>query len=658
MNILIPHSWLLEHLESAADPRQIQELVSLSGPSIERIYDKNGEKVYDIEVTTNRVDSMSVRGIAREAAVILSQARIPSSLKKAPEYDVQLVPEKETEVLPLPKIVNDPSLNKRTICIVLDSIQRNPTPDWMAKRLQEIDMNVHDAAIDITNYVTHETGHPCHAFDYDKLMATGGEIIITEAQKGESFTTLDGETFTTVGGEVVFKNQAGQIIDLPSIKGTKNTSVDDSTKRILLLLESIDAKKVRFASMTHAIRTTAAQLMEKNVDPHLAFATIQRGVQLYQELCSARIASHLFDEFPGETSPSPILVPLTEFKRYLGLEIPKETVIEIVKSLGCSADTKDEEIVVTPPTFRPDMTIKADVVEEVARIYGYHNLPSVLMSTAIPTSAPKDTNFDIEENIKTFLSIIGWQELYTYSFVSKELALQSPFSLEDHLKLSNPLTEDKVYLRRSLIPSLQEVVDQAKRQELSVFEIANVYHPKDKELPEETLLLGMASTKDYRTVRGEIEALTKHLHIPLVSFAPSQDNDQVAILSFNSQEVGKVWMDQNKIVCEIEIKGFIKNAQSHPSYTPPPKTAQIFEDLTFTTKEKTPIGEMIEAMINSDEKITAVTLKGLYKQNATFSITYHDPEKNIDGAEIEPIRKKLVEIAGSKFSAELVGTLA
>jgi phenylalanyl-tRNA synthetase beta chain len=303
------------------------------------------------------------------------------------------------------------------------------------------------------------------------------------------------------------------------------------------------------------------------------------------------------------------------------------------------------------------MTIKADVVEEVARIYGYHNLPSVLMSAAIPTSAPKNTNFTVEEKIKTFLSILGWQELYTYSLVNQALALQTPFSVKEHLKLSNPLTEDKVYLRRSLIPSLQEVMDQSKRTHLSIFEIANVYHPQERELPQETLLLGIVSTKDYRTVRGEIEALAAHLHIAHVSFVPSKEDDQVATVLFNSDEVGAVRTNQGRTVSEITIHGLISHAQSHPTYSPPPKTAQIFEDLTFTTPEKTPIGEMIAAMAGSDSKITMVTLKGLYKQNATFSITYHDPEKNIDGIEIEPIRKKLVEIARTQFSAQLVGTL-
>lgn len=660
MNILIPHSWLLEQLQTSAEPKKIQELVSLSGPSIERIYQKDGEPVYDIEVTTNRVDSMSVRGIAREAAVILSQAGIPSSLQTEPGAEINVHP--TTPPLSLPKITNDPKLNKRTVCIVLDNITRNPTPSWMAKRLTEIEMNVHDAAIDITNYVTHELGHPCHAFDYDKLMNTGGEIIITEAQKGETFTTLDGETFTTVGGEVVFKNGEGTIIDLPSIKGTANTSVDDTTKRILLLLESIDAKKVRFASMTHAIRTTAAQLMEKNVDPNLAIPTLKRGVQLYCELCDATIGSELYDDFPGKQTPAPVSVPLSEFSRYLGIDIPTATIESILTNLGCAVTSDSNSLTVTPPTFRPDIAIKADVVEEVARMYGYHNLPSTLMDTAIPTVAPEHTNFRLEERIKHFLSTLGWQELYTYSMVSEAMAEASGLAVADHLPLANPLTEDKVYLRRSLIPSLQEVVQSqgahSQAKTMSVFEIANVYHPHDGSLPEEMLLLGMLSTKPYREVRGDFEALCTKLHIPEVSFVVSQDNDQQASIQTQGETIGSIWIeDTGAIAVEVTMHGLITHAQTHPTYTPPSKTAHIFEDFTFTLPPKTPVGEVVSALSSCHKFVAEVSVKDIYNQNVTFSITFHRADKNIETKEIEPIRAKCKQVVQSKFGGKLVGAV-
>lgn len=666
MNILIPHKWLLEHLDTKATEAEIQKYVSLCGPSFERIYQTEGESVYDIEVTTNRVDSMSVRGIARETAVILEQFDVkaklkPSSIIKNVKIDVS-----PKEMLPLPKINNDPKLSKRLICVVLSGVKRNPTPDWMAKRLIQTDQNVHDAVIDITNYVTHELGHPCHAFDYDKLMKTGGVINVVEAKKGETFATLDGLEFTTVGGEVVFKNGQNQIIDLPSIKGTANTSIDDTTQNVLLLLESIMAEKVRFASMTHAIRTTAAQLMEKNVDPNLAEDVLLRGIELYKELTNAKVASKIYDDFPGKKSPIAVEIPLKRIHDYLGIEISTDKVSEILKQLGCrikvnKLKNNSDSLTIYPPTFRPDITIQADVVEEIARIFGYHNFPSVLMSTPIPTDRQKGVDFTVENRIKRHLSSMGLQEIYSYSMVSKEIALKTDF-LENHLKISNPLTDDREYMRLSLIPSLEEIIDQnPQTPELSVFEIANVYPPVEGSLPNEKLHLAIVSTLKYREVRGIIESLLEKLYVENFKIEinlASEDNVGVIIASKNEETIqlgGIKVLDNGRTAVEIEFAKLLSVVKTHPKYQPIPKTAFMIEDMTFTLEPKTLVGDVIDTILKLSENVVDVKLKDQYKQNYTFTITYHDENKNISAQEVEPIRKQVDKVLDSIYKAKLVG---
>jgi phenylalanyl-tRNA synthetase beta chain len=647
MNILIPHQWLLEHLDTDVTPEDLQKSVSLSGPSIERIYDREGESVYDIEVTTNRVDSMSVRGIARESAVILNQFGHKAKLKEQHSLTIT----KSDESLPLPKIVNDPKLSKRITCVILKDVKRTPTPDWMAKRLIQTEMNVHDSVIDITNYITHELGHPCHAFDYDKLMQTGGEIIVTEANKGETFTTLDGNIFETLGGEVVFKNGEGEIIDLPSIKGTINTSIDDSTKNVLLLLESIIAPKVRFASMSHAIRTTAAQLMEKNVDPNLITSTLEFGVKLYQELCEAKVASEVYDDFPGKVSPKTVSVTLQKISDYLGLSLEKNTIQKILEDLGCEVNIDEQTVKVTPPTFRPDLLIDADIIEEIARIYGYHNLPSVLMDTQIPLDKPKETNFAIENKIKHFLAAINWQEIYSYSMVSEEIASQSGYELSDHLKLQNPLTDDRIYLRRSLIPSLTEIIKlNPLEKELNVFEIANIYHPQsNNQLPNEDLHLTLVSTSSYRKVRGDFEAVLKQFFIDQYNISSSGE------ITVNDEKIGTVVGKENLIAFDLEFKSLLRHIKTHPTYQPIPKTSFINEDMTFTISEAVSLGKVLKEIEAQSPLITQVSLKGQYKENYTFSIEYHDPTKNISGVEVEPIRIAVSKVIENKFNAQLIG---
>jgi phenylalanyl-tRNA synthetase beta chain len=521
MNILIPHSWLLEHLETDATPTEIQKYLSLCGPSVERIYDREGEEVYDIEVTTNRVDCMSVRGIAHEAAVILPQFGKSATLKNA---KLPAVPGVSGSELPLPKIVENAELCPRTLCVVLADAERATTPEWMAKRLRQIDQTVHDAVIDITNYVTHELGHPCHAFDYNAIMKLGGEVRVELAKAGLSFKTLDGVEYTTKGGEIVFVNPAGEIIDLPGIKGTANSAINDHTKNVLFWLESIDPKRVRQASMGHAIRTVAAQLNEKKVDPHLALDVFQRGVQLFQELTGARVASEVVDAFPHPAQPSTVSAPASEFSRYLGIELPAEKITEIFEKLGCDVETTGNggETIwsVTPPTYRPDLEISADLVEEVARIYGYHNLPSVVMDTQIPLNPSAEYRPDLEQRLKRFLAARGWYELYTYSFVSAELAEASGYPVAEHLKVQNPLTEDKVYLRRSLLPSLRDVVEQNLERPLQVFECANVYHPVADGIPANIQYVGIVSTHSYRAVVGELQALLTQFFVTDLQVEP------------------------------------------------------------------------------------------------------------------------------------------
>jgi phenylalanyl-tRNA synthetase beta chain len=660
MNILIPHSWLLDHLETDADPTTIQKLVSLSGPSIERIYDREGESVYDIEVTTNRVDSMSVRGIARETAVILQQAGEKAKLKplSLPEK-----PHSTDEALPLPTISNNDQYCKRIMCVILSDVAHTPTPDWMAQRLTQIEQNVHDSVIDITNYVTHELGHPCHAFDYDKIMALGGEIIVKEAQPGKKFTTLDGEAYETKGGEIVFENSEGVIIDLPAIKGTANTAVDDNTSRVLLWIESLDAKKVRTASMSHAIRTVAAQLNEKNVDPFLAEPTLLRAVQLYQELCSAKVASEMYDYFPNPPTPQTITVPFETITSYMGLSLPVEKMRDILTALECTVEVADESIKVTPPTFRSDLLISVDVIEEIARIYGYHNLPSTLMNSAIPTNRQLDTDFIIEERVKRFLAASGAQELYTYSMVSEPLALQDGTTLEEHLKLANPLTDDRIYLRRSLIPSLKEALDQMRTPNLTVFELANVYLPQTNQLPKEELHLTIVSNGAYRALHSHVEDLLHAIHIAslqIVTHSTADTSSPLLVTNFAGEQtaVGTVSIVHDKTVAfDFRWQKLLTVAASHPQYHPLPVAAPLVEDLTLTIGGDVPIGAVIAAMSGVSPLIDAVILTSQYQSNFTFQITYLDRQQPISTQAVAPIRSQLVELVTSQFQAALVGSL-
>ena len=217
MNILIPDSWLREYLKTDAAPKDIQKCLSLCGPSVERINHLDKENVYDIEVTTNRVDCMSVYGIAREAFAILPQFGFTASIK--PLRLPELIPGKIAGF----SVRNDPKLCRRILALKIDNIQVAPSPKWLADRLTAVGQRPLNNLVDITNYVMWEMGHPTHVFDFDRL--TTGQMIIREARKGENITTLDDKTYTLEGSEVIIDDGTGKIIDLPSVMGTKNSIV-------------------------------------------------------------------------------------------------------------------------------------------------------------------------------------------------------------------------------------------------------------------------------------------------------------------------------------------------------------------------------------------------------------------------------------------------
>lgn len=685
MNIYIPHQWLLEHLETEADQKKIAECLSLCGPSVERIEEIEGEPVYDIEVTTNRVDMMSVRGIAREAATILPEFGIEAKLRtldldRSDMLNKSLLSSRtdlanaksqtDTGSLPLLdlSIQNNPDLNHRILAIKLENVQLGPSPEWLQKRLMQVGQRPLNNVIDITNYVMWEIGHPIHAFDYDRL--TSKKIIVRIAQAGESFTTLDNKTFTTAGGEVVYDDGSGTIIDLPGIMGTANTVVTNDTKNVLLWIEANDAQKIRFASMTHAIRSQAAVLNEKHVDPTLGLEAITKAAQLSQEIAQGAIASQLYDDYPN-----PPKIKQTELKQelldaYMGLHVEPERVERILATLGCQVayDSAARAYSLNPPTFRSkDLQIPQDYIEEVARIYGYHNLPSVVMPTAIPDK-PDQHDFGLEYQIKSWLSGWGMLEVYTYSMVSEELARQSGVTLADHLEIKNPLTDEFVYMRQSLLPSLAEVARKNPLYAQGIFELQHMYaRQNDQDLPTESMHLALVDSRQYAKVKGVVEALLEKLHIahdfvpdPQASHPLFEDATVALIQSDQGVALGKIGklnqaMGQHLFGATLDYHALKQVHHRYPHSLTLSSTPPIIEDLTFTLPEQTYLGVVSKTIQAVSPLIESVQIKDKYHRNVTYTVTYRNPHENLSNEMIEPIRKEVISAVSKQHSGSLVG---
>ncbi|MBI4034894.1 MAG: phenylalanine--tRNA ligase subunit beta [Candidatus Chisholmbacteria bacterium] len=627
MNLLVPHSWLLEHLDTKAKPADIQRYLSLCGPSVEQITQVDGEPIYHIEVTTNRVDMMSVYGIAREAAAILPQFKIKASLKKI-NHKPFTISHKPLDIT----IKNNPHLCHRILAIKLSDVKLGPSPKWLQDRLIQIGQRPLNNIIDITNFCMWELGHPVHAFDYDRLKKK--TVIVRTAKKGERLTTLDDKTHTLKGGEVVFDDGTGQIIDLPGIMGTQNTVVTHTTKNVLLWIESIVPEKIRLASMGLNIRSQAAILNEKGVDPELGLTAILQSIKLSQTIAGAQVASRLVDIYPYPPKSVTTTLNQQTIDTYLGIHLEPKKITKILTSLGCIVNLRSNIYYLTPPSWRSsDLLIPQDYIEEITRIYGYHNLPSILMATSIPDNPPDD-NFQLEHQIKTWLADWGLTEIYTYSLVAQPDA-------KNNLKLTNPLTDDMIYLRQSLISSHLQVINQNKnKKDISIFEMANVYLPKPKNLPEHQLRLTLTTTQDYAWLKGIIEALFQKLHLPSITFKPTA-NSTAAILSHTTQ-VGTIGIVTPSIsAADLDVKTLISLSSLYPHYQPLPTTAPIIEDVTITLSPQTYLGPVITAIKSVSPLIESVTLKDRYQDNFTFTITYRHPKNQLTDQDIAPLRAKI-----------------
>ena len=664
MNILIPDSWLRDFIKTNAEPDDIQKSLSLCGPSVEKIERVDRDYLYHIEITTNRIDAVSVEGIAREAAAILPRFGFQSTYKEK-----EIIPFKEENRLPL--TVSDPQkLCHRILACVLDNVNLDKSCKKIADRLEKAGVRSLNNVIDITNYLMLELGHPCHVFDYDRVKT--GSLIIRYAKKGEKLTTLDGKTFAVDGTDVVIDDGTGRIIDLPGIMGTQNSVVTNLTERIIVFIESNNPLVIRNTSLKLGLRTLAASINEKNPDSHLAKRTIVAAVNLYQQECHARIASPLIDIYPFKPEKKKITITADFINRQIGIKINENEIIKILNSLHFKISKKNNLLLIEPPYFRrSDIDQPVDIVEEVARLYGYQNLPSALMTGDIPLSQKTD-DLILEEKIKIMLKYWGYTETYYYSLISSQLINKSHLDKKDHLKLKNPLTKDLEYLRISLIPSMLDIISNNTyfRDDLLLFELAKVYLPSDRELPDEKNHLVISNNVDYYQLKGIIDSLLNelgiinlktyftpgHLFHPHKSLVYKKDNSTLITLgAVHPDLLSSFSLNKEVFLAEINLDDLYPLVNLAKIYQPIPFFPPVVENLTVGIDKKIKIGFLMEEIKKSNPFIKEIIFLEKFIDWVTFKVIYQHPQKNLDSEEVKLIRDKIIGIVTEKYHLKIKG---
>jgi len=675
MNILIPDSWLREHLKTKATVEQAAEYLSLCSQSVEKISKIGNDFIYEIEITTNRPDCLSVYGIARELAAILPRFSIPAKLKPLQHttYNIQ----QTTENLPLEVKISNPSLCPRFTALIFDNIKMGPSPKVVQERLEKSGIRALDCVVDISNYLMLELGQPMHTFDYDKIL--GAKMILREAKEGETLETLDGQTRKLPPGTIIIEDGEGRIIDLCGIMGGENSAVDANTKRVLLFIQTYDPSRIRRSCQQMAFRTEAAARFEKSVDPEGVMTAMKKAIVMFEKNCSASVASKLIDIYPNPPKQKNVKLDLDLVKKIIGVEIPKKEVVTILQSLGFSLITNNQLLItVGVPHWRSgDISIPEDLVEEIARIYGYHNLPTALPFGEIPQEA-EDKTFVWGQKVKEALKFWGFTETFNYSMISEKGLKNLSFNPALNIKIANPLSEEWLYMRPTLVASILEVIskNQDEVERLKIFELANVYlKTSNHQLPSELPRLCVACTKsNFPAIKGVLEGLLSELGLENTKFQPLDKKEAVETEIFYPPHAAEVFFEKSSLGFVGEVSGvtsasfgvkdkvflfdldfnkLAKLATTKRKYQPIPKYPAIIEDLAFIVPQGTWVEDIIQLIKSTSSIIQSVELLDVFKDTRTFRIIYQHPQRTLTDKEVEGIRREVIEIIKRKFSASL-----
>lgn len=659
-----------------------------------------GDIVLEIAVTPNMIRIASIVGVAREVAAITG-APLHVAL---PTWQTRQPPAGEfCEV----EVVDDDLCYRFTATIIRDLTVR-PSPFWMQQRLKRVGQRPINNLVDVTNYVMFEWGKPLHAFDYDKLLARArriGEdkvrIIVRRAKDGEEFTTLDGQRRVLDGETLMITDAAGPIA-IAGVMGGQETEVTETTRNVLLESASFNFINIRRTSLKQKLPSEAAYRFSRGVPPELDPIGNVRGAQLMAELGGGWIADGIVEDYPRPQPVVEIPISAAEVRRILGLDLSQDAIIALLRRLEFGIRVEGETIWATPPWYRLDVTIPADLMEEIARIYGYDAIPNTMLRDELP---PQRHNWAIEqeERIRDLLVAAGLEETINYSLTTvanharlypdaPELAPKP----EQFITLANPITPERVVMRRSLIVSALENLQRNLRltDRLACFEIGPVYLPEggDGELPAEERRLCLVMTGprqpigwfggdpqplDFFDLKGVLEVLFEGLHAGPVTYEPASlptFGPRCAHIRLGDRVLGVIGELHPKVrqaydlpaqpvvLADLALDPLLPAFQQAVRLRKFSEFPPVKEDIALIVDESVPAGQ-VEALIRQagGELLVDVHLFDLYrgkpippgKKSLAFALTYQSPSKTLTDADTARLRQRIVSRLEREIGAVL-----
>ncbi|MFQ6058376.1 MAG: phenylalanine--tRNA ligase subunit beta [Anaerolineae bacterium] len=663
-----------------------------------------GDVVLDLDLTPNLARCLSMIGVAREVAALTGQ-----KLRVTPPEMTALGPPIEGQI---ELEIADPDLCPRYSATLIRGVQIGPSPRWMQRRLTLAGMRPVNNIVDITNYVMLEWGQPLHAFDYDRLPQK--RIVVRRARPGESITTLDG-VHRALTEDMLLITTGEEPVAIAGVMGGANTEVGAFTKNILLESANFDFISNRRTAQALKLPSEASARFGRGVDPELTIPAVKRASELMRVLAGGTIARGIADAYPRKPPVKHIELTTAEVERILGMEVSIERITRILKSLefevemvqdqsgeGVGPRTSDFGLLVTVPSHRLDVSIPADLIEEIARIIGYDHIPATLMDDTLPPQR-RNRALEGEERVRDILVGCGLTEVITYSLTNPQsearlYPLPAEAPTPDYIRLTNPISSDRVVMRRTLMSSLLENLrlNLKHTDRVTIFEIGRVYLPREGEkLPQEPRRLALAMTgprharswltpsaeeMDFYDLKGVVETLLARLHLTDWEFAPAQHPTfhpgRAARLMVDGRELGVLGEvhplvrahfdlpDQRICLLELDLEGLLAVAERAHYYQPISRFPAVTQDIALVVDEDVPAQRVEDLIVKAGGKLLReVTLFDLYrgaqipegKKSLAYALTFQADDRTLTDEEVAELQRRIQRRLEEEIGARLRG---
>ena len=622
--------------------------------------------VFEYEITSNRVDCYSVIGIAREAA---------ATFRKEFHPPVVTPTGNDEDVNDYVKVtVKDQELCPRYTARVVKNIKIGPSPEWMQRRLASVGIRPINNLVDITNYVMEEYGQPMHAYDLDTI--AGREIVVRRAEDGEKFVTLDGQE-REMDSTVLMICDGEKSIGVAGIMGGENSMITDNVKTMLFEAACFNGTNIRKSAKKIGLRTDASGKFEKGLDPENAQAAIDRACQLVEEMGAGEVVGGMVDVYAEKREPSRVTFDAEKINALLGTDLTKEQMLGYLKLVELEYDETTNEIVA--PTFRQDIHRLADVAEEVARFFGYDNIPTTLPSGEA-TTGKLSYKLRIEEVARNIAEFCGFSQGMTYSFESPKvfdkLLLPEDSKLRQAIEIRNPLGEDYSVMRTtSLNGMLTSLATNYNRRNKNVklYELGNVYLPKAlplTELPDERMqfTLGMYGEGDFFSMKGVIEEFFDKIGLRgKETYDPNAgktflhpgrqaniiyDGTVVGYLGEVHPDVADIYgIGERAYIAVIDMPEIVARATFDRKYEGIAKFPAVNRDLSMVVPKNIMVGQIEEVIEkNGGAHLESYSLFDLYEgaqikpgfKSVAYSITFRAKDRTLEESDISKAMDKIL----------------